>query len=29
MTTGKVAFTFGTASEAEKVATELGASPTP
>ena len=28
MTTGNVWFTFGTASEAEKVATELGASPT-
>jgi preprotein translocase subunit SecD len=29
LTGGKVAFTFGTASEAEKVATELGASATP
>jgi len=29
LTTGKVAFAFGTAAEAEKVATELGASPTP
>ena len=29
LTTGKVAFTFGTAAEAEQVAAELGASPTP
>ena len=28
LTGGKVAFAFGTAAEAEKVATELGASPT-
>ena len=28
LTTGNVAFAFGTAAEAEKVATELGASPT-
>ena len=28
LTTGNVSFTFGTAAEAEKVATELGASPT-
>jgi preprotein translocase subunit SecD len=28
LTTGKVSFTFGTAAEAEKVATELGASAT-
>ena len=29
LTSGKVAFTFGTAAEAEKVAAELGASATP
>ena len=28
LTTGNVSFAFGTAAEAEKVATELGASPT-
>jgi preprotein translocase subunit SecD len=28
ITTGKVTFAFGTASEAERVAAELGASPT-